>query len=69
MGLFFCGQHISFLVINVLTDTFSRFGVFIMAFRRKISRSRSKRVFSKTAARSHKKNARSHNPMRGGYRI
>lgn len=40
-----------------------------MARRQRISRRRSKKLFSKTASRTHKKNARSANPMRGGYRI
>lgn len=36
--------------------------------RRKLGRKSSRRLFSRTASRSHKKNFRS-SPMRGGYRI
>lgn len=39
-----------------------------MAFRKRISRRGSRRLFSKTAARSRKKNMRAR-PMRGGFRI
>lgn len=36
--------------------------------RRRMSRKKSKRLFGRTAGRTHKKNTRSR-PMRGGYRI
>ncbi len=39
-----------------------------MAYRRKMNRRKSKRYFSKTASRSHKKNFRA-GPMRGGIRL
>jgi len=39
-----------------------------MAYRQKLSRGRSKRVFSKTASRAHRKNFAG-NPMRGGIRL
>jgi hypothetical protein len=37
--------------------------------RHKMSRSHSKKLFSHTAARTHKKNLHSGNPMRGGIRL
>jgi len=37
-------------------------------FRKKVSKFRSKRRFSRTADRVHRKN-RSRSPMRGGYRL
>jgi len=40
-----------------------------MAFRNKISKKRSKKLFSKTASRTHKKNLSNGKVMRGGYRI
>lgn len=39
-----------------------------MAFRKKLSKSGSKRLFKKTASRTHKKNLRA-TPMRGGIRL
>lgn len=39
-----------------------------MAYRSKLSRSGSKKLFKKTASKTHKKNIRS-NPMRGGIRL
>lgn len=39
-----------------------------MAFRKKLSRSGSKRLFSKTARKTNKKNLRAA-PMRGGIRL
>ncbi len=39
-----------------------------MAYRKKIQRKRSKRLFRKTAVRTHKKNV-SPRPMRGGIRL
>lgn len=39
-----------------------------MAFRKKLSRSGSKKLFSKTASKTHKKNLRA-TPMRGGTRL
>lgn len=39
-----------------------------MAFRKKLSRSGSKRLFTKTARKTHKKNLRA-TPMRGGIRL
>lgn len=40
----------------------------IVAKRRRLSRRGSRRLFSKTARRSHSRNLRAR-PMRGGYRI
>lgn len=41
-----------------------------MAYRKKISKKRSKKVFTKTASKSHKKNSlRRARPMRGGIRM
>lgn len=39
-----------------------------MAFRKKMSRGKSRRLFTKTASRTRKKNLRAV-PMRGGFRI
>lgn len=39
-----------------------------MAFRNKLSKSGSKKLFSKTASKTHKKNLKS-TPMRGGIRL
>lgn len=39
-----------------------------MAYRRKMGRSNSKRLFSKTASRTHKRNF-DHRVMRGGIRL
>lgn len=39
-----------------------------MAYRSKMKKRRSKKLFSRTASRSHKKNFRS-GPMRGGIRL
>lgn len=40
-----------------------------MAFKRKrMSRKKSRKLFRRTASKTHKKNLRRH-PMRGGYRI
>ncbi len=39
-----------------------------MAYRKKMRRGRSKRMFSKTASRTHRKNV-SPRPMRGGIRL
>ena len=39
-----------------------------MAYRKKMRRSKSKKYFSKTASRTHKKNVRA-KPMRGGIRL
>lgn len=38
-------------------------------FRRKMSGNQSKRVFTQTALRHHKKNSQRTNPMRGGIRL
>ncbi len=40
-----------------------------MAYRHKMKRGRSKRYFSKTASRTHRKNIPSGRPMRGGIRL
>jgi len=40
-----------------------------MAYRSKISKKKSKRLFIRTASRTHKKNISSGKIMRGGYRI
>lgn len=40
-----------------------------MARRHKMSRGRSKRQFSRTASRTHKKNVPGRLPMRGGIRL
>lgn len=37
--------------------------------RHKMSKKRSKRLFSKTASMTHKRNANRGNPMRGGIRL
>lgn len=37
--------------------------------RQKMSKGRSKRLFSKTASMTHKRNANRGNPMRGGIRL
>lgn len=39
-----------------------------MAFRRRVSRRKSRKLFSRTASRSRRKNYRAA-PMRGGFRI
>ncbi len=39
-----------------------------MAYRKRMSRRKSKKYFSKTASRSHRKNFRA-SPMRGGIRL
>jgi len=39
-----------------------------MAYRKKMKRGKSKKLFSRTASRTHKKNMRS-GPMRGGIRL
>ncbi len=40
-----------------------------MAYRRRMKRSKSKRLFSRTASKTHKKNFSSGRPMRGGIRL
>lgn len=40
-----------------------------MAFRRSLSRKKSKRYFTKTASRAHRKNVARDRPMRGGIRL
>lgn len=40
-----------------------------MAFRRKMPKKKSKKLFTKTAKRSHRKNSISGRPMRGGIRL
>jgi len=39
-----------------------------MAYRRKLNRRKGRKMFSRTASRSHRKNFRT-NPMRGGTRL
>lgn len=40
-----------------------------MAYRRKMSKRKSKRNFTKNAVRSHRKNGLQARPMRGGHRL
>ena len=40
-----------------------------MAFRKKMPRKKSKKLFSRTASRKHKKNITYDRPMRGGIRL
>ena len=63
-------QHSSPLDVTVLTDTITTKGDCLMAYhRKKLPKKKSKKLFSRTASKSHKKNSRGPRAMRGGYRI
>ncbi len=67
--VFFCIVSVLtlFLVIVILRVSLNE-EVFIMAFRKKIGRKKSKRQFTKGATRVHRRNV-SGRPMRGGIRL